>query len=380
MLLDTEPDPAYDQLTSFAADIFDVPIALVSLVDEKRQWFKARVGLDVQETARDVAFCDHAIRVPHRTLVIPDAREDDRFRDNPLVIGEPHIVFYAGAPIHDVWGHALGTLCLIDYRPRVMSEMDLQRLRILADQVNRLVELRTACHDHELALDRVEEANQDLAEFARVAAHDLRAPLRRIATYVGFLTEDIGETLPQESQEHLAELASTTDLMSDLLESITQLAQSAHLELKAEPVDLQATLANAIVLITGDENFEGVRVEGELPTVRGDARAYLQIMQNLISNALKFRREDGGPTVVRMRRKGGRVFIEVQDQGIGMAPDDLRSIFVPFKRLNSGHEYPGSGIGLSIVQRLVERQRGVLSVDSELGTGSTLGFSVITET
>lgn len=132
LILDTPPEERYDRIVRFAAEEFDVPIALVSLIDQNRQWFKARVGLDVCETGRDVSFCGHAILQPE-IFVIPDARQDARFADNPIVTGEPHVIFYAGAPFTEPTGHTIGTLCLIDHRPRALDATELAILASLRD-------------------------------------------------------------------------------------------------------------------------------------------------------------------------------------------------------------------------------------------------------
>lgn len=122
-LLDSDPEPAFDDLVSWACDHFRVPIALVSLLDADRQWFKARHGLPVQETPRDIAFCRFTIR-QSLPMVVENAALDPRFQDNPLVLGEPHIRFYAGAPIINRDGLALGSVCLIDTRPRGFGMVD----------------------------------------------------------------------------------------------------------------------------------------------------------------------------------------------------------------------------------------------------------------
>ncbi|KSB87341.1 hypothetical protein AS593_05340 [Caulobacter vibrioides] len=136
-ILDTAPEPSFDQLTGFAAELFGAPIALVSLVDENRQWFKSRHGLDVDSTPRELAFCAHALRQePHSVMVVEDATADPRFSANPLVTGAPDIRFYAGAVLSDRDGFNLGTLCVIDTAPRPRpSEDDLDRLKMLADAV-----------------------------------------------------------------------------------------------------------------------------------------------------------------------------------------------------------------------------------------------------
>lgn len=135
-LLDTPPEERYDRITRLAARTFDTPIALVSLIDQDRQWFKSRHGLEAPETARDISFCGHAI-LREETFIIENALNDERFADNPLVTGAPNIRLYAGAPLHDRHGYRIGTLCVIDNKPRLFSEDDKTTLRDLADLVER---------------------------------------------------------------------------------------------------------------------------------------------------------------------------------------------------------------------------------------------------
>jgi len=142
-LLDTDPEPVFDRVTRLLAQTLDVPIALVSLIDTDRQWFKSVVGLQIRETPRDLAFCDHAIRC-NETMVVEDATRDDRFANNQLVIGDPQIRFYAGAPLRTGDGYAMGTLCAIDSRPRRLSTEQAQILEDLAQIVSREFQLREA--------------------------------------------------------------------------------------------------------------------------------------------------------------------------------------------------------------------------------------------
>lgn len=134
LILDTPPEQRFDRIVQFAAGEFDMPIVLISLVDENRQWFKAKVGLDACETARDVSFCGHAITQPD-LFIIEDATRDARFADNPLVTGPPHVRFYCGAPLKLPSGAVVGTLCLIDPQPRSFEPLDQAILLALRDLV-----------------------------------------------------------------------------------------------------------------------------------------------------------------------------------------------------------------------------------------------------
>lgn len=185
-VLDTVPEEVFDDLTDLAAHICDAPIALISLVDEDRQWFKSRVGLSLAETSRDISFCAHAI-LKSDLFVVPDATKDPRFKHNPLVTGKDHIRFYAGAPLVTADGYALGTLCVLDKKPRELRSEQQQALRVLAHHVVSQLELRR--HARELADVRA-NGSQQKAELARANAEiaRLRKQLARF-TRTGRTTE-----------------------------------------------------------------------------------------------------------------------------------------------------------------------------------------------
>src|SRR3954470_15641340 len=162
-VLDTVPEEVFDDLTELAARICEAPVALITLVDEDRQWFKSKVGITISETSRDISFCGHAIN-QSELFVIPDATKDSRFAANPLVVSDPKIRFYAGAPLITPDGYAIGTLCVIDKVPRELRPDQKQALRVLARHVMTQLELRR----HAGALTRAnKERDQIKSELAK---------------------------------------------------------------------------------------------------------------------------------------------------------------------------------------------------------------------
>jgi diguanylate cyclase (GGDEF)-like protein len=170
-VLDSAAEQAFDDLARMAALVCDVPIALISLVDRERQWFKSHIGIDVSGSPRNISFCAHAILKPTDVMEVPDAREDPRFALNPLVTGDPHIVFYAGAPILTPTGDPIGTLCIVDYKPRKLTAMQSRVLQGLANQAVTQLELRRSLMVLEASVesqtryvDQLEREREDLEQ------------------------------------------------------------------------------------------------------------------------------------------------------------------------------------------------------------------------
>lgn len=227
-LLDTMPESEFNDIVDLASAFFGMPISLISLLDSNRQWFKAKVGLAAQETPIEVAFCNHAIEKPNEVMVVPDSMLDERFKDNPLAINEPHVRFYAGAPLVTDDGIALGTLCVIDHEPHIFSPEQQRILQILANKVMERFEMRKHNIEQEreiAAANKQMETNKlvyskALGDTLDTLSHKIRKP---VATIMGIINQL--NTAPDTRSECLPYL---TAAATELDAYIFELNESLH--------------------------------------------------------------------------------------------------------------------------------------------------------
>jgi signal transduction histidine kinase len=377
-VLDTLSEREYDQLTAIASQICGCRMSLISLIDEDRQWFKARVGLDVSETAREFAFCAHAIHEPRKTLVVPDARLDNRFHDNPLVTGDPHLAFYAGVPLVNEDGMSLGTLCVLDSEPKTLSESQLIALNALADQVMALLELRRSKIALEKTLGNLEEKNRELEQFAFIAAHDLKSPLNGISSLTDVLIESHSEVFQQDGIRMLNAIRGSSQQLSSLITGLLDYYRldSSNQE-TASPIKREELTSQVMNLFGGDSSVE-FQFAIQPDTINTHGPVLLQVLLNLVGNAIKY--SDKAKTIVKLEieehKNGYRIV--VADNGAGIDSRFHDKLFELFETASSSDRFGkrGNGIGLATVKKLVNRIGGSIRFFSELGKGTTFEFTM----
>ena len=378
-ILDTPPEETFDRITRIAARVFNTPISLVSLVDQDRQWFKSRVGLDATETPRDLAFCAHAI-LDGRPLIVEDAAEDPRFSGNALVTDDPRIRFYAGAPLVTHDGHRLGTICVIDMTPRRFSADEAAMLEefahIAADELE-LRRLARSALEENAALMRA-AASKD--EFVSLVSHELRTPLTSIAGAIALLDAGAAGALPPRAKELTAVAARNADNLRQLVDDLLDFQQHAlgAMAFDFEPLDVATVIREAaenmagyaaaadIVIVCDDA---GVPSSGALPPVLADPLRLQQVCINLLSNAVKF--SPPGETVrISACRAGRNIVVTVADNGSGIPLAFQHRLFQMFAKANIVGKPAGSGIGLALTRAIVEAHGGTISFDTTPGSGT----------
>ncbi|QNR23633.1 sensor histidine kinase [Croceimicrobium hydrocarbonivorans] len=372
-LLDTMDEEEYDQITKMASLLCDVPISLISLIDRNRQWFKSRVGIESRETSRDEAFCAHAILEGEQILEVPDSREDERFNDNPLVLEDPNIVFYAGVPLISDNDMALGTLCVIDRVPRVLTDAQKESLKILADQVVKLFELHKASLQKDRYLKELEARNKSLEEFARVAAHDIKSPLASIKAASQMILSK-PENLDEEQLSLMELLNQSSDQLSSLIEGILRHSRSNVLILEEKSWFSLPELVDGCMKMMaplGQCPIKAKYPEG-LNQIYSNRTAWQQIIINLLANAIKYNNNPEPRIKVKVEAIGHEIELKVCDNGPGILPEDQERIFKLFETTQnkdlSGST--GTGIGLATVKNIVSGLGGQIGLESKVGEGS----------
>ena len=377
-ILDSATEQDYDDIARLVTQICGTSLSTISFVDRDRQWFKAAVGIDDQETSRDVAFCAHTI-LGTELFTVEDASADPRFADNPLVTIDPQLRFYAGMPLITPDGYRLGALCAMDRSPRKLTAEQEEALGILARHVVDLLELRRSRRILETQNRELRELSDLKSRLMSIIAHDLRSPMANISALMSlFENEELDET---ERQELITELHRTVSSTAYLLDNVIGWAsrslESSPYEFSQIPVDeLLTELEDSI---RHEMESKGNTLELQLSggaEIRCDRNILVFVIRNLLNNANKF--TAGGTITLAAQVTAEEATIAVADTGVGMSEDILKSLF----EWNSRSGTPGTagekgaGLALLFCRDFLQRLGGSLQVSSAPGTGTTFTVRV----
>lgn len=372
-VLDSQPEPLFEQIVVLAAELCGVPMALVSLVDLQRQWFKANVGLPgVPETHRDLSFCAHAI-LSDELMEVEDAATDPRFADNPLVTAGPLIRYYAGAPLRMPGGERLGTLCVIGQQPHKLTEDQRSALTQLAGIVS------TALVDRRARIG----ATAAQSDFLSRASHELRTPLNAVMGFAQ-LVEIMPDKDPVKVTGYAQQIRLAGEHMLTLVNDLLDLSRAAdgNLSLELQALPLRTAADEAAKLLRGMADARQLSIQVDIAddamVIAERARLH-QVLLNLGSNAVKYNRVGGSVRFHLEPSAPDRVALTVEDTGIGMTPAQIDRLFQPFDRLGLDRTaIQGVGLGMIITRSLVEEMGGSIQVQStpQVGTRVCVQFRV----
>lgn len=386
-LLDSPEEEDLNNLVKLAAQLCGSDISLISLVDNHRQWFKASHGLEAKETPREFAFCAHAIN-GDELFEIPNALEDERFVDNPLVTGDLNIRSYAGQPLRSSDGYKIGTFCVINRTPKVLTPEQQEMLALLTKQAERYLELRYRIHKMDRSMEVIqaqsqslEQVNQVKDQLIAVLSHDLRSPIATIEGIVEAFdqdclsTEDVVDLLkalrPQVKQ--------TTDQLSQVL-------VWAEKQMHQENVQMMPFAVGAIAAKTmrwvkeraATKQIDLVLDVDEALWAFGDEALVDLVLRNLLANAVKYSRRGDRVTLFAREQEDGSVQLGVQDTGLGMEIQTLARLQnLQYQISAPGTEdEKGTGLGLLLCQTYLRKMNTVLTIESEWKKGSVFAFNL----
>ncbi len=370
-ILDTADDKAFDELTQLASSICQTPISLISLVDDHRQWFKSKVGIDAPETPKNIAFCSHAI-LQEKIFEVPNALDDQRFCDNPLVTGAPDIRFYAGAPLIAPNGLAIGTLCVIDSEAKTLNENQRQMLTALAKQVISQLELRLRSH-------QLERMNREREQLFTMISHDLRSPFNCILGMSRRLSAKVNTLEPEEVLKISQSIQASSINVYSLLDEILQWSQQrlGSLSCISKNQLLRPLVTDAVELLQDSLEFKRLEVDLSIDTklaVYADTTMTKAVMRNLISNAVKYS-EPEGRIGISANLNEQWVIVSVVDNGCGIDKTLVSRLFDQCVDSSEGSEQElGHGLGLSLCGEFIRAQGGKIWVDKDHHNGAKVDF------
>jgi signal transduction histidine kinase len=376
-ILNDESEKMLDNITEMASTLCKMPIAVVSLLDADTQFFKSRYGIDICETPIEYSLCKIAIEQNEKIFIIPDARKDVRFKENPLVLKYPNIVSYYGVPLRSKSGIAYGALALISNEVKILTEEQKDILIKFSKHIEYLIEWKSKRILIKEYQSKVESYSKDMEDFAYMAVHDLKAPVRAIDSFVKLLDKKHKNLWDTKDQEFISFIHQSVAKMKGLTNDLLAYCKSTINLLNDEKIDLNELIHEIFNSLTFDVHPKPILVCDKMPILYSSKIAFSVLFTNLINNALKYQDGNQIPKIQINTLKHKEYWIfNIADNGIGIESKYFDQIFKPLKRLHSNAKYQGNGLGLAICEKIVSKLNGEISVASVLEKGSTFTLRI----
>lgn len=371
-LLDTASEKMFDDITELASKICKTPVALITVLDIHKQLFKSRFGISITEAPIEQAFCKLAIEKPDEIFIVEDARKDDRFIENPLVYENPKIVSYYGVPLESKSGVALGTLCVIDYEVKILTEEQKEMLVILSKHVEYLIELRAKTKLVNEYQVKIEQYSKDMEDFAYMAVHDLKAPVRAIDSFTKLIDKKYHSTWDEKDEKYIGFILQSTGKMYDLINNLLEYSKSTNAVGNFEKFDLNELVTELFNSLTFTIKEKPTLICTNLPTLFSSKIAFTVLFTNFLTNAIKYKKDTEPLTIeISAKEEIDSWILSIKDNGIGIESDYFDYIFKPFKRLHSNSKYEGTGLGLAICKKIADNLKASIYVNSVLNEETT---------
>ncbi|MCB4797536.1 sensor histidine kinase [Neotamlana laminarinivorans] len=376
-ILDTGPEYDLDNITELTASICDVPIAIITLLDSERNFFKSRIGIDFNESPRELSFCGHAIIQDNPIFIIEDATKDERFYDNPIIT-ENNVKFYAGVPLINPDGYALGTLCVYDSVPRQLNNTQQNALIILAKQVINVMELRLKNKISNEAFTDLKERHKTLKSFANKVSHDLKSPLANITSLSQLFKEELKENYPNIDLEYLNLIEESADTLRAYVDGILKHYKSEALLKKDRNKTKLEDVYKSIktILSLNETNFKLLK---KVTLKNVNTYVLEQILLNLVDNGFKYNFSESPIVTIDYDENETHHIFYVTDNGKGIDETKQDALFDIFKTAHETdkHGKKGTGIGLFTVKSLLKKLKGTITINSKLNEGTTFKFTIL---
>lgn len=376
-LFDSEAEVEYDNITFLASKICNTPISTITLLDDKRQWFKSKIGFEHSESPLNMSFCALSLSKCKKVIVVPNMMEDDEFSVIGKLNGLEKDGFYAGVTLFNEDEIPLGTLCVIDYESKILNDDQIKALQILAKQVEELFRIRNKNIKLNKNYEILKEKYAELKQFSNTISHDIQTPINNIISLISLLNDDKGNQ--SATSEYLEMLVSSSYQLKNYVNNLLTYYQSEALVVNKKEFSFQEVVNEIEQIITSDKQVKFANNFDATVKLRTDKMALSQILLNLISNGIKYNMSVNPTITISYKLLNDKSIIKIKDNGIGIESSDFEKIFennITLARKDRYGNY-GTGLGLSIVSNLAKKINYKISIDSEVGVGTTFTLTEI---